>query len=233
MNRLLPALACCAASAAAAQAPIVRAYDPAADAPQTVEMHGDGRCTTVRPGDTVHYTLSIDNVIDARAVLGDLQLRPGHFREVKTHAGLPAPDYRALGGGGVGKRDSDDARQYHFAFEVPQQIFSGTYRGVTVSASAHDLEAGSDDPYAGYAQPYLPKTVQRSHVHVTKHTLREVHAYCLNVMSGFGTQEVRAAVVNFEAGPVDPAPPRPLPPVPTPLPTQPIPVPIQPVPQPQ
>jgi hypothetical protein len=234
MNRLLPALACCVASAAAAQAPIVHDYAPAADAPQTVEMRGDGRCTTVRPGDTVHYTLSIDNVIDARAVLGDLHLRPGHFREVMTHAGLPVADFRSLGGGGVGKRDTDDARQYQFAFVVPEQIYSGTYRGVDVSVSAHELTAGSDDPYAEYAAPYLPRPVEHTHVHVTKRTRREVRAYCLNVMSTFGMQQqARAAVVAFAPGSVDPAPPRPVTPVPAPLPTQPIPIPVQPVPQPR
>ncbi len=217
MKRLLPVLACCClahAAAARVQAqiaapptPTAQSNEPAAYEPQNVEVRGDGRCTTVRPGDTVHYTLTIENIAGVKAVFGDLRLRLGRSHEI-MHGDLPVPDFRSFGGGGVGARDTGDGKLYHFAFTVPREIFGGTYHGTEV-----DVRADQPEPLPLYRsdRPRLPK------VEVTRHTRDEVHAYCLSVLSNFGVV-TRPAVTNFEPGPVDPPPPPPAPPKPLPLP---------------
>ena len=215
MKRLLPVLVCCLARAAAAQTALAGpGSEPAVYEPKNVEVRGDGRCMTVRPGDTVHYALTIEGVGGAPSVYGDLRLRQrlGRGRELlheePMRGGLPVRDFRSLGGGGLGVRDASDGKMYHFSFKVPKEIFGGSYRGVEVSVNA-------DQPPPAYqtVSLHVPKIV------VTHRTRDEVHAYCLNVMSSFGVVGVsQRAVTNFAPGPIDPAGPVLTPPSPQPLP---------------
>lgn len=202
MKRLLPLLVGCLACAASAQttAPTAQSNEPDTPPAQNVEVRGDGRCTTVRSGDTVHYTLTIEGVGGAHAVYGDLRLRLGRFHEPMS-GGLPVPDFRSLGGGGLGTRDAAEAKMYRFAFKVPQELFGGTYRGFEVNVHA-DQPQTRPQP-----SPYLRVERPEPRVEVTRHTRDEVRRYCLNVMSHFGIEtRYRAAVTNFEPGPVDPSP---------------------------
>ncbi len=162
-------------------------------------VRNDGRCTTVRSGDTVHYTLTVEAVGGARGVYGDLRLRMGRTHEL-THGDLPLPDFRSLGGGGLGTRDSGDGKMYHFAFVVPKEILGGTYRGVEVFVRA-------DQPITDTQSLYHPVDERVPRVEVTRHTRNEVHAYCLNVVSSFGVSVPnRPFVTHFAPGPVDPPP---------------------------
>ena len=211
MKRLLPVLACCIARIAAAQMmPSAQSSAPTPDEPQNVNVKSDGRCVTVRPGDTVHYSLTIEGVGGAHAILGDLRLRLGHSREL-MHGGLPAPDFRSLGGGGLGTHDNSEGKVYHFAFKVPKELYGGTYRGVEVNVSA-------DEPPPQSQALYRPVGERAPRVDVTRHTRDEVHAYCLNVISNFGAPQTRPAVTNFSPGPVDAPSPVLAPPQPAPLP---------------
>jgi hypothetical protein len=231
MRRFLPVLACCLARAVAAQVdPSAQSNQPPEYVPHHIHLRSDGRCMTAQPGDVVHYTLTVENLDATQAVYGDLRLRPGRVHEW-LHEDLPLPSQRSLGGGGAGQRDTNDAKLYHFAFAVPQQIVAGTYRGAGVEVRFAPASQGS----AGQPQtarsptafPYAPG------VPVTRRTGAEVRAYCLNVMSAFGTSPARPTVTNFEAGAIEPPPPAPAPAKPAPLPQEPAPIPLRPVPQPR
>jgi hypothetical protein len=78
------------------------AQAPQAAAQNDVELRGGRHCTQVRPGDMVHFTLTVDGVANAKAVLADLQLTTGHATYRETD--LPMPGSGVLGGGGAGAR---------------------------------------------------------------------------------------------------------------------------------
>jgi hypothetical protein len=196
------ALACCAACAPAqmqagpAQPNIPQNLPPpnllsSADAqPGDVEMHSDGRCLNAKPGDTVHYTLTIEDIANAEAAFADLRLRPRGF-PAPHGEGLAVPDYRNLGGGGAGVRDSEHGNMYHFSFRVPQQIYSGVYRGVGLEVTTGTARTAAQVTATG--------------VDVTKHTRDEVRAFCINVVSNYGGTG-RPEVTDFHPDAVNSSP---------------------------
>ncbi|HEY4357402.1 MAG TPA: hypothetical protein VGN16_16750 [Acidobacteriaceae bacterium] len=154
---------------------------------QDVSIHADGRCHEVRPGDTVHYSLTVKGLENVRAVYADLQMRPG--REFMARpAGLPSPDFRSLGGGGQAKPDASTPDVFQFSFVVPKEIYSGVYRGIGVLVR-------TDEP----ADPYGPP----ARVDVTHHTEKQARRFCLTVVSNFGEQHERPEVTNFRPGAID------------------------------
>ena len=156
--------------------------DRAAD----VEMKSDGRCQDVRPGDLVHYSLTIESVANPRAVFADLRLRPKGSVAPRASA-LPSPDFRNLGGGGLARRDDTLGNVYHFVFRVPKEILSGVYHGVALDVTAGDGVAARRDP---------------GDVDVSRHVREQVRSYCLNVFSAFGGNN-KPEVTDFTPGIVD------------------------------
>lgn len=154
---------------------------------QDVSIHADGRCHEVRPGDTVHYTLTIKGVEHVRAVYADLQMRPGRDF-IARPTGLPSPDFHSLGGGGQARPNPSARDSFEFSFVVPQEIYSGVYRGTGVLVH-------TDEP----ADPYGPP----ARVDVTHHTEKQARRFCLAVISNFGEQHDRPEVTNFRPGTID------------------------------
>jgi hypothetical protein len=176
----------CARGAIAQSGP---AIPPAALGAEQQSSHRelDGKCKAVQPGDVVHFTLRVDGVQYARAVYADLQMRLGRVY-VKDTSGLPAPDFRNLGGGGSATRDTSQGNVYHFAFTVPRDVSSGLYHGSGVYVTA----APNDEVAYGGARS----------VDVTAHTMKEIRKYCLIVVSPLGG-EGRPLVTDFKGGPVE------------------------------
>jgi hypothetical protein len=180
MKPFLPMLfAACLVSGAVAHA---QADAGPAAAPETVVVRGDGHCTRVRPGDTVNFSLTIDGVLNAKAVFASLQLTTGHA--VYREADLPMPGSGVLGGGGAGTRDSATDKVYHFAFKVPSDVLRGVYRSAGVAVTA-DFGGGPD------------KAVMAD---VDRHAREQVRKYCLVV---FGPAENEPVVTDFQPGTVE------------------------------
>ena len=186
MKRYLPLLL------AAFAAPMALAQDmqltgPAQPpGPQQVQVEPDGKCRVVRPGDVVHFTLTIQSVEYAKAVYADLQMRQGRIGSFDPSA-LPMPDFRTFGGGGAATRDAQQGGVYHFSFKVQPQVLSGIYRGAGVHVTLDDDG----------------EVVDRTRsVEVTRHTRDEIYKYCLNVVSPLGNDH-RPLVTNFKGGPID------------------------------
>jgi len=154
-------------------------------APQAVQAEPDGKCRAVKPGDVVHYALTIQSVAYARAIYADLQMRLG--RTYVSEGGLPPPDFRNLGGGGAATRDAQQGSVYHFAFKVPHDVLTGIYHGAGVYVTAAD-----DSEVANGSR----------NVEVTHHTLSKIRDYCLIVVGPYGG-EGRPLVTNFKPGPID------------------------------
>jgi hypothetical protein len=173
----------------AAQTPGGPALSPAAMGADQQGAHSelDGKCNVARPGDVVHFTLHVEGVQYARAVYADLQMRLGKIY-AKDASGIPAPDFRHLGGGGPATRDGTQGNVYHFAFVVPRDVLSGLYHGSGVYVTATP-----SDTY--------PEEASRS-VDVTAHTQKEIRRYCLIIVSPLGAQG-RPLVTDFKGGPVE------------------------------
>jgi len=157
-------------------------------APEAVQAQPDGKCRPVKPGDVVHYTLTIQSVEFARAVYADLQMRLGRTY-VTEPGGLPPPDFRNLGGGGAATRDAQQGGVYHFAFTVPHDVMTGIYHGAGVyvtAAESNDITSGSRN------------------VDVTHKTLSKIRDYCLIVVGPYGVSG-RPLVTSFGPGPIDKA----------------------------
>ena len=202
-------LVCCLARAAAAQVTLTaQSSEPPVYEPQNIDVRGDGRCMTARPGDIVHYTLTIENVGLAPALYGDLRMRLGKSHEL-IRGDLPVLDFRSLGGGGLGTHEAADGKMYHFMFKVPRDIYGGTYHGVQVEVRPAEPQR----PYYPSRVRYEPVSVHVPKVDVTRHTRDEVHSYCLNVISDFGMHpfETRPAITDFAPGTISAAPPAPAP----------------------
>jgi len=181
MNRCLPIL--CAILAT----PLAHAQDLASSpAPQSIQAEPDGKCRSVKPGDVVHYTLTIQSVESARAVYADLQMRLGRTY-VSEPGGLPPPDFRNLGGGGPATRDAQQGGVYHFAFTVPHDVMTGIYHGAGVYVTA----AGNNDIFNG-----------SRNVEVNHHTISKIRDYCLIVVGPYDGSG-RPLVTNFKPGPID------------------------------
>jgi len=153
---------------------------------KNVEMPNDGRCKLVKPGDVVHYQLTIRSADAARAVYANLQLRrEGAGKE--EHFDLPFPDALTMGERGVATRDAKAGNVYHVEFTVEKDVPSGLYRGtgvlVTLSADG-----------GVYSNPH--------YVDVTNHTMREIHHYCLAVAGPYGGEVGggRPLVTDFKPG---------------------------------
>jgi len=122
----------------------------------------------------------------AHAVYAHLQMHLGRTYTFDP-SGLPAPDFRTLGGGGAATRDPQQGGVYHFAFTVPRDVMTGIYHGAGVyvtAADSSDLASGSRN------------------VDVNHHTLEKVRDFCLIVVGPFGG-EGRPLVTDFKAGPID------------------------------
>jgi hypothetical protein len=185
MNRCLPmACALLALPLACAQGLINGPASPLD--PQSVQAQPDGKCRAVKPGDIVHYTLTIQSVDSARAVYADLQMRPGRSY-VSEPGGLPPPDFRNLGGGGPATRDAQQGGVYHFAFTVPHDVVSGIYHGAGVyvtAAESNDISNSS-----------------RS-IDINRKTISRVRDFCLIVVGSYNVSG-RPLVTNFKPGPID------------------------------
>jgi len=181
MNHRLPIL--CAILAL----PMAHAQDlTSSPAPQSIQAEPDGKCHPVKPGDVVHYTLTIQSVESARAVYADLQMRLGRTY-VSEPGGLPPPDFRNLGGGGPATRDPQQGSVYHFAFTVPHDVMSGIYHGAGVYVTA----AGTNDISNG-----------SRNVEVNHHTISKIRDYCLIVVGPYNISG-RPLVTDFKPGPID------------------------------
>lgn len=161
------------------------ANGPAQAPTQMVQAQPDGKCRTVRPGDTVNFTLTIDSAENAKVVYAELQMRSGRGH-VKT-ADLPAPGDGSLNGGGAGTRDDQKSNVYHFSFKVPMGMFGGVYRGVGIAVSTDAPKLTSD---------------MSEHVDVTKKAHDQVKHYCLAVASGAGVNG-KPLVTSFQPGAVE------------------------------
>lgn len=159
---------------------------PALTDPQAVQAEPDGKCRAVRPGDVVHFALTIQSVEYARAVYADLQMRLGRTY-ITEPGGLPPPDFRNLGGGGAAIRDAQQGGVYHFAFKVPHDVVSGIYHGAGVYVTAAD---GSEAANGS------------RNVEITHRTLSKIRDYCLIVVGPYGGGN-RPLVTNFQPGPID------------------------------
>ena len=156
----------------------------APDKPGDLEMRSDGHCLDARPGDIVHFTLTIESVANAHGIYADIRLRPKGVAAPRASA-LPSPDSRNLGGGGLGVRDTATGNVYHFAFRVPTEIIGGIYRGVGLSVTEGDA---------------MPSRGEPADVDQTRHVREQVRSYCLNVFSGYGG--AKPEVTDFTPGPV-------------------------------
>ena len=181
MKRYLPVLL------AVVAAPMVLAQDgPATHPPQHIQVESDGKCRPVKPGDVVHFALTIQSVEYAHAVYAHLQMHLGRTYTFDP-SGLPAPDFRTLGGGSVATRDAQQGGVYHFAFTVPRDVMTGIYHGAGVYVTAadnSDLASGSRN------------------VEVNHRTLEKVRDFCLIVVGPFGG-DGRPLVTDFRPGPID------------------------------
>jgi hypothetical protein len=154
---------------------------PAQAPSQSVMFSDNHHCMPVRAGDTVNYSLTIENVADAKQIFAELQMRPGRHGHLQT-TGLPSPDIDSLTAGGVATADGTNANVYHFSFKVPAGVTPGVYHGVGVVVRL-DQAASS----LGTAD-------------VTRHTEDEVRSYCLAV---FGRGENYPVVTNFKPGTIE------------------------------
>jgi hypothetical protein len=180
MKRQALLLATCITSAVAlAQAP----------APQNVTVRSDRHCVDVHPGDTVHYSLTIEGLENVHTVSADVQMRPRKEAWMMRPAGLPIPDFRSLGGGGSATFDSPQQTSFQFSFVVPKEIYSGRYTG-------NGVVVRTDQPGTPYGPPVL--------IDVSRHTMRQVRAFCLNVVSDFGERPLRPEVTGFQPGEIVP-----------------------------
>lgn len=164
------------------------AFSQAAPPQQGNYVVMDKHCKEVHPGDTVSYSLTVEGLPPGQPVVADLQMRPRHESPLLGH-GLPAPDFRNLGGGGTGQPDGASQNIYSFTFVVPKEIYAGRYHGVEV------LVKGNGPLTAADASRY---------VDVSHRTMKQVHAFCLAVVSNYGAPEQRPEVINFQPGPIVP-----------------------------
>ena len=148
----------------------------------------DKHCKEVHPGDTVSYSLTIEGLTTLQPVFADLQMRPLHELPLHGH-GLPAPDFRNLGGGGTGQASGASQNSFDFSFVVPKEIFSGRYRGAEVRVKANEPLTTADGS---------------RYVDVSHHTMKRVHAFCLSVVSNYGESPDRPEVTNFQSGAIVP-----------------------------
>jgi hypothetical protein len=183
MKRYLPML--CAVLAVGSAAAQSLSGDGAAS--RSVHAELDGKCKAVRPGDVVHFTLDVQGVQYARAVYADLQMRLGRTY-TNDVSGLPAPDFRNLGGGGPAMRDEKRGDTYHFSFTVPRDVLSGIYHGAGVYVTAAENAEFSDNG--------------SRNVEVTNRTIKKVREYCLIVVSPYGGVG-QPLVTDFKGGPID------------------------------
>ena len=148
----------------------------------------DKHCKEVHPGDTVSYSLTIEGLSSGQPVFADLQMRPLHELPLHGH-GLPAPDFRNLGGGGTGQVSGIGQSVFDFSFVVPTEILPGRYRGVEVRVKANEPLTAADAP---------------RYVDVSHHTMKRVHSFCLTVVSNYGNSPDRPEVTNFQSGAIVP-----------------------------
>ncbi len=167
-----------------ATVPALRAQEQGPAMPQSndVEVRGNGHCTPVRPGDLVHFSLTVDGVANAKAVFADLQLTTGHATYHETD--LPMPGSGVLGGGGTGSRDDATSKVYRFSFHVPVGAMQGVYRSAGLVVTA-DYGTGADKGAEAY---------------VDRHAREQVRRYCLVV---FGPAQQAPVVTDFKPGEVE------------------------------
>lgn len=129
------------------------------------ELAQDGRCQSVRAGDTVRFNLKIESAEGAKAVFAELQLAEkghrGRFRE----ADLPLSRAGVMTGGGLAVRDAADFTLYHVSFAVPE-VEPGMYRATGFAVRA--AYSGNED----------------AKVRMDRHVREQVRGYCLTVFGG-------------------------------------------------
>jgi hypothetical protein len=168
---------------------VVRAQDMngPAQAPSQSEFepteHG---CAPVHPGDTINYTLTIENIGSATGVFAEVQLRPGRRGGHFDRVGLPSPT-AGLNVGGMAMRVDQDGNEYHITYKVPDGLESGIYHGVGVLVTVTDssVEGG------------------RRSADVTHKTLEQIYKYCVVLYSGSDRYGNTPVVTNFKPGGID------------------------------
>jgi hypothetical protein len=168
---------------------VVRAQDMngPAQAPSQSEFEAnDHGCAPVHPGDTINYTLTIENVGSATGVFAELQLRPGRRGGHFDRVGLPSPT-AGLNMGGAATRVDQDGNEYHITFKVPEGLDSGVYHGVGVLVTVNDssVEGG------------------RRMADVTHKSLEQIYKYCVVLYSGGDHYGNYPVVTNFKPGVVE------------------------------
>jgi len=167
---------------------VVRAQDmngPAqAPAPSEFEANDHG-CAAVHPGDTINYTLTIENVGNATGVFAELQMRPGRHGGHLETVGLPSPN--GLNVGGAAMRVTQDGNEFHVSFKVPDAADSGIYHGVGVLVTVNDpsVEGG------------------RRMADVTPQTLERIHKYCVVFYGGHDRYGDYPVVTDFKPGAIE------------------------------
>ena len=149
--------------------------------PGGADLPAAGACQSVRPGDTVDFSLRIDAGEGARAVVAELQMDGKSHRFRLREADLPLWRAGEFAAGGVGKRDAKDLTLYHFNYVVPQAE-PGIYR--TAGFAVHAVYANHEG---------APVTIDRR-------AREQVRDYCLAVFGGSHAP----AVTAFLPGPAGP-----------------------------
>ena len=176
---LLALLSVCAAVRAQNNGP--------AQAPAQSEFVADDHgCAAVHPGDTINYTLTIENVGNATGVFAELQMRPGRHGGHLETVGLPSPT-AGLNVGGAAVRVTQDGNEFSVSFKVPDAANSGIYHGVGVLVTVNDpsVEGG------------------RRIADVTPETLERIHKYCVVFYGGHDRYGDYPVVTDFKPGAVE------------------------------
>jgi hypothetical protein len=159
---------------------------PAQAPSQTDFVADDHGCAAVHPGDTINYTLNIENVGNATGVFAELQLRAGRRGGHFDRVGLPSPT-AGLNVGGAAMRVDQDGNEYHITFKVPDGIDSGIYHGVGVIVTVNDssVEGG------------------RRMADVTHKTLEQIYKYCVVLYNGGDHYGNYPVVTDFKPGAIE------------------------------
>jgi len=158
-----------------------------AQAPSQSEFVADDHgCAAVHPGDTINYTLTIENAGNATGVFAELQMRPGRRGGHMETVGLPSPT-AGLNVGGAALRVTQDGNEFHVSFKVPDAASSGIYHGVGVLVTVNDpsVEGG------------------RRIADVTPQTLEGIRKYCVVFYAGHDRYGDYPVVTDFKPGAIE------------------------------
>jgi len=158
-----------------------------AQAPAQSEFVADDHgCAAVHPGDTINYTLTIENVGNATGVFAELQLRPGRRGGHVETVGLPSPT-AGLNVGGAAVRVTQDGNEFQITYKVPDLADSGIYHGVGVLVTVNDPSVAGGRRIAD----------------VTPESLQRIRKYCVVFYGGHDHYGDYPVVTDFKPGAVE------------------------------